>query len=645
MLSKLASMGAVTAIVASIAVFGVLSTPVSASAAAIEPPGVNVPWIQQNQIITGLNDRYEPINLYGNVSPLPITFVGKLPVPGWEVIAPVQGSYLLNENKKYCDAIDDGYFVPSTSKHGFKCGLDEGFANIGGVAVNYNNISSGQYLTASAGAEGLGSYNPCKAINSGTTNHTVAGALIDENPGDCTVARFVDPTDSTRWVQFSNVQYSASSGTVKNRQTFTVTWNNLTAARGVNMYRGMNCNGGWTTTGNQSWWNGTNVGGDLFNISPSGTANMVYQCTPGQIAYGTMVSNPVNVGGNPTSGSPPPGSYYPIKSPNFVTPPTGSVLGTLISIYTCMDNTVTKYMNPMILITGIKVPIPKPSTSPCAEGIVAGLKFEWESENGLKKLIEDGLTDGMRLAMEGQGECFNGDKTCTVDISKGLKDGQCGSQAQYCPDFWNDPNKDEDYKCTYGGVEVDPFVCGMYRGGDGPTGNQGDDGEPSDDTPPSPNPGEAACNPPSFLEGINPYWIQKGVECAIGELFEPDQKKTDQKVAQMTDAWDSTIVGDMAGLINQFNDDFPELNGCLGPHVDFTIDLGTVISGFVVNVDAYPINACVAPLDSFAFLIKGVGNVFLAVASLNAIIRYIAGIISYPGMGSRIEISADGKVS
>lgn len=146
----------------------------------------------------------------------------------------------------------------------------------------------------------------------------------------------------------------------------------------------------------------------------------------------------------------------------------------------------------------------------------------------------------------------------------------CFTNPHACVDWFEDPARADNYRCTYAGGQTVPLSeCFVYK----PTFNvatgtavqTGTGTRPAADTNPYGDPatgepvpadgsstpggevGDPSC-PPTFtvsLGGIG-YWVWKGVSCALTERFVP-QNALD--TAAVSTAWQGTAFGDVGGFM------------------------------------------------------------------------------------------------
>lgn len=289
----------------------------------------------------------------------------------------------------------------------------------------------------------------------------------------------------------------------------------------------------------------------------------------------------------------------------------------------------------------------------CPVGWVAyGAGADWTPDGGAPQEIlpRSEVDQPTRDMIELRPDCFNGNSQCVLELKQlvGEQLLSCGSIGQLCPDWASDPNAPNTYQCYYGGGLVDLNQCSAYRAPDvGILPNIDIHGNPIPYTAPVPVPSvggvlhpvnptasdpRAECaskKPPSFWEGFSPHWIYQGAVCAMVDVFVPRAGYLEAKGAEVAAAWRATPPGVVVDYVNGLTSELPNLDGCSGPHVAFTIDLGVIY----VDVDEYPLSACEAPMSTVASLARTLGAMAMVVTTGIALTRYVGGMINAPQMG------------
>lgn len=119
----------------------------------------------------------------------------------------------------------------------------------------------------------------------------------------------------------------------------------------------------------------------------------------------------------------------------------------------------------------------------------------------------------------------------------------CFANPSLCTQWTEDPQKETNYSCTYGGVAVALSDCLVYKPTFNPQGPPYADPEGGVGSAPTPGPGgepgappqDNGCPPPfSWTSLVNPWWYYKGVSCALQEVFVPSSSVVATEVNQTT---------------------------------------------------------------------------------------------------------------
>lgn len=234
-------------------------------------------------------------------------------------------------------------------------------------------------------------------------------------------------------------------------------------------------------------------------------------------------------------------------------------------------------------------------------------------------------------------ECGTG--TCMLDLKKA--DTSCFASPAPCSDWFADPNKAEQYQCTYGAHAVALSECNLYAPTFKPdstaTGNVYADPETGQDvgvkTGPGGTvaPGEAVGDPeqprdcfPTGWGVLNPVeWVLKPVGCALQAAFVPRQSAIDRDLDEVKSTWSSRLPGQVAALVASW-EFVPPPSGCGG----ITVDV------FFLGPPFQIMNACPGSmLADLAMWSRIFGNVAFSVYAVVAITRHVGRIVGFGGLG------------
>ncbi|WP_448060802.1 hypothetical protein [Cellulomonas hominis] len=199
----------------------------------------------------------------------------------------------------------------------------------------------------------------------------------------------------------------------------------------------------------------------------------------------------------------------------------------------------------------------------------------------------------------------------------------CFDNPSLCVSWFSDPDKLDNYECTYGGNVVDLSECNVYS----PTFNPAQTGrginyadpetgvapEAGTGTEPGGEPQDNSCPPPfSWSALVNPWYYYKGTVCALQDAFVP-QNSTAQMTRVRT-AIDQSSPGQWSGAISGMFDGLSVTEGsCTGPRLRWEY----------VGLDVYPFNACNPPMSGVAswsrILSTAAIGIFGAMACLRAL--------------------------
>jgi hypothetical protein len=208
-----------------------------------------------------------------------------------------------------------------------------------------------------------------------------------------------------------------------------------------------------------------------------------------------------------------------------------------------------------------------------------------------------------------------------------------------CRAWSTDPNLNTKYECRYGTYVLPMNACASltnaYTASPTITPNTGTGAgtvtAPDPDADPSAGmtPGLDNGCVPSGLGILNPFWLLKGVGCAIKWAFVPPSGSFETAVGTMRSGWSDNGLTEWGGAVGGVGGSLGELgsgtSGCAGPH--FEIPLGGN------SYDFDPLDACAQPMQGVAVVIKLLATVGLIVAGVKLCARPL---LSAFGMGGAV---------
>lgn len=279
---------------------------------------------------------------------------------------------------------------------------------------------------------------------------------------------------------------------------------------------------------------------------------------------------------------------------------------------------------------------------------------------GWTPVLESPLDTALQQQMEDYPDCYDGSQQCTLTLQavKGTATNQCltGSPAA-CADWWTEtiqgtqPTTADgwEYQCKWGLYAVALERCAVYQQAFKPqTGT-----EPGVITDPggAPLPGTGTSAPTSpntinpgapvgtsdgrcmdtWFDDFNPIdWVMTPVKCALQWAFMPRVEVAAQLQAQMVDAWAPTMVGQLPGIVGQAIQIPDGGTGCLGPHIDIPLSIGSTSAG---RYEGYPLSACDEPMSTLASWARVIGAAILVWMTGLGIIRKASAVVNAPGVG------------
>lgn len=192
-------------------------------------------------------------------------------------------------------------------------------------------------------------------------------------------------------------------------------------------------------------------------------------------------------------------------------------------------------------------------------------------------------TGAYQTAQKTRPECANG--SCALLLMKGTK--SCLAGAADCADWFDDPDKADNYSCTWGGQALPLDHCNVYAptfrpqaqaqgrayadpttGQDAPAGVQTTprltaDADTSSSTESTP------CFP-SGWGVLNPVeWVQRPAQCAIRWAFVPSDDAIAAEKARVNDAYRASLPGRVAAAVAAIPP-LPAPTGCSGLDFDLS---------------------------------------------------------------------------
>lgn len=237
------------------------------------------------------------------------------------------------------------------------------------------------------------------------------------------------------------------------------------------------------------------------------------------------------------------------------------------------------------------------------------------------------------------------DATCMLDL---LKNGKsCFVTPGPCLDWFDDPQKTDNYTCKYGGKVVALSECNVY----GPSFNDPKTtGHPTTGQPfgnPKPDPKdpktfETPVQDPTkarqcFPQGwsvLNPVeWVVRPVMCALEWAFVPRPTTIASLNNGLRTNVNSSVLGNAQTFITAFAAPFQQGTGnCQGPPFKIQMDLGPKSK---MNQTYYPLNSCEGVMSTLAFFSYTVSGGVIYLGAALAAIKYFASIFGFAGMAGR----------
>lgn len=207
--------------------------------------------------------------------------------------------------------------------------------------------------------------------------------------------------------------------------------------------------------------------------------------------------------------------------------------------YKCSDGAVGTVRSKSFRETDPEWPgFPTPECDPSAVAVSTEMYLDTEGVGRTEMYSADAPAEWSEW-QEMYPECVDG--SCELLLSRWdpqtEKELGCFANPGLCQDWFKDPAKKDNYRCTYGGKPVPLEECNAYSElfkpdpkysnpntgeAPAPSPSPGPGGEPEE------GPGQNSDCPPAFswTSLFNPWWYYKGVSCALTEAFVPTQTAT-----------------------------------------------------------------------------------------------------------------------
>ncbi|MBC9928396.1 MULTISPECIES: hypothetical protein [unclassified Leucobacter] len=257
-----------------------------------------------------------------------------------------------------------------------------------------------------------------------------------------------------------------------------------------------------------------------------------------------------------------------------------------------------------------------------------------------QKLYDEPVTPEYKDWATKYPEC--GEGACLLDLSvkSGTKLGvSCFTIPEPCVDWWTDPNRADNFQCTYGAHALDDEECAVYAGifkpgrvqvgapySDPMTGewNGGSSAPRLDGQAMSQgiqNPASTRACTGLNTTGFDPVaFVMRPVQCALEWAFVPRPLVVEVELSGGEVAWEKKPPAVIAGIVGNFS---------LAPSASGCSKSVTIFSGqFQQSIT--PIDACagstLAPVATISRVVTSAGMVVLVIVVLR---RQVAGMIGY----------------
>lgn len=281
-------------------------------------------------------------------------------------------------------------------------------------------------------------------------------------------------------------------------------------------------------------------------------------------------------------------------------------------------------------------------------------------EPWLEYFREDMLPETRQL-LDTQPECMDGSCLLELDRTGPNQDTvNCFDNPASCRGWYEDAAQNPDlYNCTFGGVATSIAECYIYRDSFDPgsraSGNWLTDpvtGQPAQAPPgtqrgtdintgtgtgtgmgaPAQDPAQDRQCFPSGWSALNPVeWVLRPVQCALEWAFVPRTESVIAAGTRVTTAAEGTSITQARQVIQSIPTWFPSLDSdCRGPAVTF----GPPLDDLGIAGTFYPLDACEAPMSTFATVARIALTVTIGFFVALAIVRYLAATIGFVGAGA-----------
>lgn len=269
----------------------------------------------------------------------------------------------------------------------------------------------------------------------------------------------------------------------------------------------------------------------------------------------------------------------------------------------------------------------------------------WEVGGGQTHMLhQEKVTPEFQEVKTQMADCLDG--SCILElVHQGVS---CMENPDPCADWYEDPQKVGKYTCKFGGHDVPLTQCTTlapyYKPGARTSGAPYGDPETGK---PVPNPaGRAPLGTPlqdpekqrdCFPTGwgvLNPVeWVYKPVVCAFEWAFVPRPSVMNAGLLRTQAAFNATPPAALMAFIGDSVDDFPQLDGCRGPHIAFAVDFRGFAPWAYLAVDAYPLDVCSGWQAGVATAARVIGAIFMYFAAVRAITRYFGSTFNFAQFG------------
>ncbi len=284
--------------------------------------------------------------------------------------------------------------------------------------------------------------------------------------------------------------------------------------------------------------------------------------------------------------------------------------------------------------------VASPSCPDLPEGVTPqNYAVKENGPNGSVPLYDEPTTPEYQAWLQAFPQCSYG--ACATDLLD-LRSGtavSCFDTGTACAEWFADPAKDTNYRCTHGGQTVVLSECYVYavlfKPGQVEIGAPYADPETGIWSGGQSSPGASAtlfgntvqdpnrtrsCYGQGWAE-FNPVeWIMQPVQCAIEWAFVPRQAVVALELAKANDAWQGTPPGKVVAVVGTWDVDVG-LDGCAGVPLTWRGDT-------VQMLDACA-GTPLAPIASMSHLLSGV---LFGIAGIWAVINIVAAVIGYRGL-------------